>query len=164
MGEELSLAAIEFGMKAFENALDRAMEKENVSRETRRVTVAILDQAYQYVIFCIEHGEKPDAKALASFLRMKGVLISHLSGNESLECYTAVAEFALGLRSKAAMVRGGPIGATLAASLLVLDLLEIGNSCEFAQEWYYESFIHKGVEKSARSPQITQSVQRTTLP
>jgi hypothetical protein len=55
------------------------------------------------------------------------------------------------------MIKGGPIGIVAGLGLLVLDGLEIANSCEFIQEGYYELFLKssdvtlKPVQRSSRA-------------
>ncbi len=86
----------------------------------------------------------------------------NLSGDESAECYAAIAGFVIdGWEAKSGLK--SPITATATIGILVLDTLEIGNSCNFAQEAYYDTFLNPRTKISAIRQEVRKEPTSSTL-
>jgi hypothetical protein len=147
----LKAAGSDAAMKLFLQKLDAFLQGRNVSTMTRNRIIAIVTHAQEYVDLCQKMGRNPsDKRALTVFLMQKGIFIAHMSQDESAECYASVAGFAIDAFTKAEFSLGRPPGAALYASFMVLDILEMGNSCEFLQAAYYDAFLKQAPTVSAR--------------
>lgn len=143
------------GMKAAMTLLDDLLTKQNVSSDTRAMVVNSFEMMWEYVPYAISQGKNPsDKKVLAQFLANKGSKLVKYLGNDSANCAIAMVDFLLSAQRAGTTTGALPL-ATLAYGLAVLDLIEVGNSCEFAQIAYYEAFIR---ESSVKIQPIRQSV------
>jgi len=133
----------EAGLKVATEALDRIMAEKGVSQEIRDQVITIAEMMYEYIPYAIEQGKNPtDGKVLAAFLAAKGKHIATMFGNESLNCAISIVAFVLSAQKAATTTGTGfPPAIALAYGLAVLDLIDVGNSCEFAQRAYYEAFL-----------------------
>jgi hypothetical protein len=130
------------GMKAAMASMDRLMEKKGVSKEVREQIINAAEMMYEYIPYAIEQKENPtDGKVLAKFLLMKkGTKVAKMFGNESVTCAISIVDFLLAAQT-AVTTTGFPPAMALAYGLALLDLIDVGNSCEFAQQAYYEAFM-----------------------
>ncbi len=132
--------------KAVSHALDQLLQKQKVPQETREAILNSFEMLYEYIPYAIEQGKSPsDGKILAKFLATKGMKMSKYLGNNSINCGIALVEL---LKSGATAVEttNSPAVAFLPAPVLAwglatLDLIEVGNSCEFAQDAFYHAFL-----------------------
>ena len=130
------------GMKAAMQRLDQALEK-RVEPETREAIVNSIEMMYEYIPYTIKQGKNPtDGKVLAEFLAGKGAKMSKYLGSSPVNCAAAIVEFLLSSKNAyASTATGFPPAITLAYGLALLDLIEVGNQCEPAQQAYYDLFL-----------------------
>ena len=98
---------------------------------------------YEYIPYAIEQKSDPtDGKVLAKFLAGKGMKMAQLFGNDSVNCGLSIVELLLSANKASTVSATGFLPAAVAAwGLALLDLIEVGNSCEFAQQAYYDAFL-----------------------
>lgn len=150
--------------KALSRILDGFMTKRGVPKETREAITNSFEMMYEYIPYAIEQGENPsDGKVLAKFLANKGMHAAKYLGNNSIGCGLAIVDL---LKSGAAAFEATNSPAALALPVPVLawglaslDLIEVGNSCEFAQDAYYHLFL----KDSAHVRQRASAVVTVTL-
>jgi hypothetical protein len=76
------------------------------------------------------------------FLYEKNKPLAKLLGNEAVGCGLAMVDLVTSIRDAAVATKSGfPPAITLAYGLALIDLLEVGNNCSFAQQAYYEAFL-----------------------
>jgi hypothetical protein len=143
-------AALELGLtttqKVVSQKLDDLLKANRVPTETREMMVNSFEMMYEYIPYAIKQGKNPsDGKVLAEFLATKGMKTAKYLGNNSINCGIAIVEL---LRSGTTAIETStsPAAAVLPAQVLAwglasLDLIEVGNSCEFAQDAYYHAFL-----------------------
>lgn len=132
--------------KMVSQQLDQLLTKHHVPQETREAILNSFEMLYEYIPYAIEQGKSPsDGTVLAKFLATKGMKMSKYLGSNSINCGVALVEL---LKSSATAVEtsSSPAAAFLPAPVLAwglatLDLIEVGNSCEFAQDAYYHAFL-----------------------
>jgi hypothetical protein len=163
LSKDITKTYLKEGMKS-------ALKKVGASEKMIGVAVFVVDNSILYIEFCTKNRINPDdPKALAAFLESKSKGMLKLLDNDDLKCVIALYDFSKGLYKRAPMVRGGPIPATIVASLTLLDLLGIGNSCTFVQEAFYHAFLKSsspGRLPTARPPRCEEppSPQSITFP
>lgn len=131
--------------KLVSQRLDELLKRQNVPVETREAFIQSFEMMYEYIPYALEQRENPSSgKVLAKFLATKGMKMAKFLGNNSLNCGIAIVEL---LKSGATAVEtsSSPAAAFLPAPILAwglaaLDLIEVGNSCEFAQDAFYHAF------------------------
>ena len=143
-------AASELGLtttqKVISQKLDELLKKNQVPAETREMIVNSFEMMYEYIPYARKQRKNPsDGKVLAEFLATKGMKAAKYLGNNSINCGIAIVEL---LKSGATAVETStsPAAAFLPAPVLAwglatLDLIEVGNSCEFAQDAFYHAFL-----------------------
>jgi hypothetical protein len=131
------------GMKTAMNVMDRMMEKKGVSKEVRENVINAAEMMYEFIPYAVAQRENPtDGKVLAKFLALKGTKVAKMFGNESVNCAIAIVDFLLATQKAAGTTATGfPPALALAYGLALIDLIDVGNSCEFAQLAYYEAFL-----------------------
>jgi len=158
----LKVAGADAAMKLFLQKLDKFLQQRNVSTETRNRMIAIVTHAGEYVDFCNKMHKNPaDKGALLAFFTQKGIFAAHMTQDESAECYASIAGFAVDAYQDAELNAGGPAGIALYVSFLSLDVLEMGNSCEFLQQAYYDAFLKSAPTAASRETK-KQSIQRSS--
>ena len=76
------------------------------------------------------------------FLYTKNGHVAKLLGNEAVDCGLAMVDFVLSVRTATAATNTGfPPAITLAYGLAIIDLIDVGNSCNFAQQAYYDAVL-----------------------
>jgi hypothetical protein len=142
--------------KVVSQKLDELMRQQGVPQATRDAIVNSFEMMYEYIPYAIKQGKNPsDGKVLAEFLAKKGMYMSKFLGSNSVSCGAAIVGL---LQSGAAAmeVSASPGGAFLPAPVLAwglatLDLIEVGNSCEFVQDAYYHTFLRESAYVRGRS-------------
>jgi len=131
------------GLKFVLARLDEAMRSRGVADETRERVLTCFKMMYEYVPYAIKQGKDPtDAKVLRDFLLSKGQDTLKLFGNDALNCGLATVDFVLSAtRAGSISMSGNVPGASLAWALAAIDLIDVGNSCDIAQQAYYEAFL-----------------------
>jgi hypothetical protein len=132
--------------KAVSQKLNDLLTQQKVPAETREAILNSFEMMYEYIPYAIKQGENPSSgKVLAEFLATKGMKMAKYLGNNSVNCGIAIVEL---LKSGATAVQtsSSPAAAFLPAPVLAwglatLDLIEVGNSCEFAQDAFYHAFL-----------------------
>lgn len=140
----------ELGGTAFQKLvsqrLDSALASNNVPQDTRDMFINSLEMMYEYIPYAISQKKNPsDGKVLAAFLASKGRKMAKYLGNDTINCGVALVEF---IKSTAAATEVStspgvlylPVP-VLAWGLAALDLIEVGNSCEFVQDATYHVFL-----------------------
>lgn len=137
--------ASQLGMKAAMQRLDGFLQRRGVEEATRNMIVNSSEMMYEYIPYTISQGKNPtDKKVLAEFLAIKGSKLVKYLGNDAVNCGAAIVEFLMSAnKAYGSTASGAPPVIALAYGLAVLDLIEVGNSCEFAQRAYYEGFIRE---------------------
>ena len=150
---ESILAAGDLGMKSASAALESYLTSRGVSDETRKAIINSLEMIYEYVPYCYKQHKNPeDKKVLMEFLITKGEKIAKFGGNENLNCGLAILDLVKSTRTAMSTSRSGNVPLVVITwGLAMLDLIEVGNSCEPAQRAYYEAFLRQS------------SVARTTM-
>ena len=140
-----SLLAGSLGMAAAMKTLDQLMTEQGVSEEARAQIINAASMMYEYIPYCIEQKKDiTDGKVLRDFLITKGSKTLQMFGNDSVNCAMAIVDFLMSTKTAAGTTSTGiPPAIVLAYGLAVLDLISVGNSCEFAQQAYYEAFLRK---------------------
>jgi len=135
----------QLGMKAAMQQLDAYLKKRGVNEETRDMVVNSMEMMYEYIPYTIAQRKDPtDGKVLAEFLAVKGTKMSKYLGVDAVNCGAAIVEFLMSAnKAYASTASGVPPVITLAYGLALLDLIEVGNKCEFAQKAYYEAFMRE---------------------
>lgn len=132
--------------KIVSQKIDELMQKNNIPKETREAIIISFEMMYEYIPYAIEQGENPSSgKVLAKFLATKGMKSAKFIGNDSLNCGIAIVEL-LKSGATAVNISSSPAVAFLPAPIIAwglatLDLIEVGNSCNFMQDAYYHVFI-----------------------
>ena len=129
------------GMKAMIQKLDGYLAKQGVQKESRDAIMNSFEMMYEYIPYAAKQGKNPtDSKILAEFLAKKGLKTAKHLGSDPVNCGIAVTEFLLSFRDAvASQATGAPPLILLAYGLAMLDLIEVGNSCEPVQRAYYEA-------------------------
>lgn len=136
--QELGLTALQ---KEISHQLDQLLQNQRVPQETREAILNSFEMLYEYIPYAIRQGKNPtDGMILADFMATKGMKMSKHLGNNSINCGIALVELFKSFNT-AAKISYAPTAAVLAWGLAVLDLIEVGNSCEFAQDAYYQLFL-----------------------
>ena len=132
--------------KVVSQKLDSLMAAKNVPKETREMLINSLEMIYEYISYARKLSQNPsDGKALRGFLATKAGKMAKFLGNDPINCGVALVEF-LGSTEKAVTVSRSreaiylPVP-VLAWGLAALDLIEVGNSCEYVQEATYHVFL-----------------------
>jgi hypothetical protein len=166
------------GLKAL--AIKPLINSLPLPQEQKDVLQWLASNATDYIAFCavtpnmipytktsmIAFVTKNAPKILAS--GAKG--IGQMGGHQTVECISQIALTILQFNSRLGLAKGGPIGITAGIGLLLLDALEIGNSCEFVQEGYYNLFLKtadiklKPVQRQSRQIQNVYTILEPTLP
>lgn len=132
--------------KIISQKLDELLTARNVPKDTRDALINSLEMMYEYIPYVAkQHGIPSDRKLLNDFLSAKGKKMVKFAGNDRINCIIALLDF-LDSSSKAVKLSSGAAAAVLpvpvlAWGLATLDLIEVGNSCEFVQEATYHIFI-----------------------
>jgi len=150
------------GDLAFRTAIehmDQLMAEKGVSSDTRSEIKDCLAIIYQYIPYAIEQGKNPtDSKVLAKFLAEKGMKTAKLFGNDGVNCGISIVEFLLSVKNAVGVSGSGfPPAAVMAWGFAVIDLIDVGNSCEFAQQAYYDTFLK---ESSVRLNSVRVGVEQ----
>ncbi len=152
-------AAKEFTENYLKEAMQIAMEKAGASPQLIDISVFVVENSLAYAAFCATQRKKPDdPMALAAFLESKGKGVLKVAGNDDLKCAIALWDFGKGLYTRGKFLRGGPVPATIVASLTLIDLLGVGNSCSFVQEAFYHGVLETSSPK--RVP-VARATRRT---
>lgn len=131
------------GLKLAQERLDVLLKHQGVEPETRARILTLMGMMYEYIPWAIAQKKDPtNGKILARFLAPKGMDATKLLGNEDLNCGIAVVEFVLNSK-RVYLSQGYPPFMLLAFGLSVIDLLSIGNTCDFASQAIYEAFLRK---------------------
>lgn len=142
--------------------LDTAMKNRGVSEETRNAIINSFQMMYEYIPYCIEQKKDPtDAKVMSAFLARKGMFMAKYFGNDSVNCGLAIVDFILAAKAAQASNALGPVAWTMAYGMAMLNLIEVGNSCEPAQMAYYELFLR---ETSVKLQPVRSQVQSLHMP
>lgn len=130
-------------MKTVVQQLDDAMKARGVSETTRGHMLEIFQMSYAYIPYVIAQKKDPtDVKVLMEFLAIKNKHLAKLLGNEAVDCGIAMVDFIGSVRTAAVATKTGfPPAIVLSYGLALIDLLEVGNSCSFAQQAYYEAVL-----------------------
>jgi hypothetical protein len=157
---EIGQLSSQLGMKVAMQQLDAYLRKRGVDEDTRNMIVNSMEMMYEYIPYTIAQKKDPtDGKVLAEFMLIKGTKMAKYLGTDSAKCGAAIVEFLLSAnKAYASTATAFPPAITLAYGLAVLDLIEVGNSCEFAQKAYYEAFIR---EHTVKLEPIRARVQST---
>jgi hypothetical protein len=145
------------GTKFVVAKIDELMKSRGVNEETRNAITNSVEMMYEYIPYAIKQGKDPaDGKVLAEFLATKGKHMAKYLGNDSVNCGLAIVDLIKSVGTASRSSGALPL-ATLRWGLAVLDLIEVGNSCEAAQAAYYELFLreHSSTISSARSRAAT---------
>ncbi len=150
---DLGLSATQ---KLVSQKLDDLLKAQKVAPEVREAMLNSFEMMYEYIPYAIEQGENPSSgKVLAKFLATKGMKTAKFLGSNSINCGIAIVELiksgstAVQVSSSAgALFLPAPV---LAWGLATLDLIEVGNSCEFAQNAYYDLFMKESSYAIQRS-------------
>ena len=142
--------------KIISQKLDELLKSNNVPTETREMFVNSFEMMYEYIPYAIKQRKNPsDGKILAEFLATKGMKTAKYLGKNSINCGVAIVDL---LKSGATAVETStsPGAAFLPAPVLAwglasLDLIEVGNSCEFAQDAFYHAFLKDSAPVIRRS-------------
>ncbi|HEX2553595.1 MAG TPA: hypothetical protein VHL98_07840 [Microvirga sp.] len=131
------------GMKGAMTMLDEHMRSRGVSEETRSAVINTVEMMYEYIPYAIKQGKDPtDGKVLAEFLMTKGKHMAKYMGNDAVNCGLAIIDLIKSSQTATTLTKTGNVPlATLTWGLAMLDLIEVGNSCEPAQYAYYELFL-----------------------
>jgi len=133
--------AVELSVDSAKALLEAALDKAGASKQLKDVALFVVENAVLYTQFCAKQRRKPDDVAsLFAFLKEKGKSTLKLSVDD-LACAIALYDFAEGLWKRKSLWKGGPIPATIVASLTLLDALGAANSCTFIQEAFYHAFL-----------------------
>lgn len=122
--------------------LDQQLQKRNVSEQSRANLLLIADLMYQYIDYARTQGLDPTNKTvLAKFLGEKSKNTVKLLGHEGLNCSLAIVDFLLsaGRAGSSFSAASLPL-TTITLGMALLDLIEVGNSCDAVQQAYYEAF------------------------
>jgi hypothetical protein len=132
--------------KVVSQKLDEFLKAKKVEPETRETILNAFEMMYEYIPYAIQQGKNPsDGKILAKFLATKGMKTAKFFGSSPVNCGLAIVDL-LKSGSTAVEISSSPAAGFLPAPVLAwglaaLDMIEVGNSCEFAQRAYYEAFI-----------------------
>jgi hypothetical protein len=151
--------------KIVSQRLEAFLKARNVEPATRETVINAFEMMYEYVPYAIQQGKNPsDGKVLAKFLATKGMKAAKFFGSSPVNCGLAMVDL---LKSGATAVEtsSSPAAAFLPAPVLAwglaaLDMIEVGNSCEFAQRAYYEAFIRDSNYVTKRSSERAGSLNR----
>ena len=147
------------GIKAAAQQIDDYMIKRGVSEETRSAVINSIGMMYEYIPYAIKQNKNPsDGKVLAEFLATKGSHVAKYFGNNNVNCGLAILDLLKSIHTATTSVQVANVPlATLTWGLAMLDLLEVGNSCEPVQMAYYEAFLRNS---SVTIKPIRTSVRR----
>ena len=153
IGEDFGKSA---GKKIVVDRLKALMAMYKVPPDLQRMLVFAVDNSVEYVDLCVKTGKKPDdPKVLTEFLINKGVFTAKMASDD-LACAVSLVEFVNNLRKNVPKARG-LIPAALVTSLTALDVLAVGNSCQFVQEAYYHAFL------ASSSPHVRPPPRRSEI-
>ncbi len=129
-------------VRAALDQLDNLLAEKNVDADVRARIKTCAALMYEYIPYAIEQRKDPtDAKVLALFLTGKGLKTATLFGHDGVNCAISIVELLLSIqKATAASSTAVPPLVVLAWGVAMLDLIEVGNSCEFAQQAYYHAF------------------------
>ena len=139
---------LDLGFAKAMQMLDSELRAQGVEARTREQIVTLCRLMLEFIPYAIAQGKDvTDAKAFADFATKRGLQQATLWGSDAVNCGVAITGF-LGTAAKVrtAVARTGPGAvplAVLAAGLLLLDLIEIGNSCPIVQQAWYEGIIRR---------------------
>jgi hypothetical protein len=140
--------------KVVVDRLKALMAKYKVSPDMQRMVVFAVDNSVEYVDLCVKTRKKPDdPKVLTEFLISKGVFTAKMASDD-LGCAVSLVEFANNLRKNVPKAKGF-VPAALVVSLTALDVLAVGNSCQFVQEAYYHAFLETSTPHVSAIPRRT---------
>lgn len=143
------------GKKVVVDQLKALMAKYKVSPDMQRMVVFAVDNSVEYVDLCVKSRKKPDdPKVLTEFLITKGVFTAKMASDD-LGCAVSLVEFANNLRKNVPKAKGF-LPAALVVSLTTLDVLAVGNSCQFVQEAYYHAFLETSAPYVNAIPRRTE--------
>lgn len=105
-----------------------------------------------YMSWCLTQGMKPYDKGTVVKYVVKnaaaigldsGKLAADIAAWNNLSCAFTIGQVALSFKSsRLPLIQSGfPISVVSGVGLLMLDLIDIGNECEFVQEAYYHAFL-----------------------
>lgn len=135
-----------FGTLAFREAMSRLdvlMKERGVSIESRDDIKNCAALLFEYIAYAQRQSRDPtDRKVLVKFLDTKSRGTLKLLGNDSINCGLSIIDLLITARHANAATASGllPVAVT-AWGLAVLDLIEVGNSCSFVQQGFYELFL-----------------------
>ena len=142
--------------KLVSQKLDDLMKRNNVPSETREAFINAFEMMYEYIPYAMKQKKNPsDGKVLAEFLATKGMKMAKFLGNNSINCGVALVDL-LKSSTTALEVSESPAAGFLPAPVLAwglaaLDLIEVGNSCEFVQDATYHMFLKDSAAVISRS-------------
>ncbi|CAG9258711.1 hypothetical protein PUN4_320067 [Paraburkholderia unamae] len=127
------------------------------------------EMMYEYIPYAMKQAKNPsDGKVLAEFLAGKGMHAAKFLGNNSINCGLAIVDL---LKSGATALEAtnSPAVAVLPVPVLAwglasLDLIEVGNSCEFAQDAYYYLFLKDSAYVKERASAAFEASAKRILP
>jgi hypothetical protein len=135
------------GVKFVSERLDHFLEEQKIDSETREAIKNSIEMMYEYIPYAIEQKEDPtNGKVLAKFLATKGMYMAKYFGNDAVNCGIAIVNFMQSIYKAGKYGRGLPL-TTLFWGLAMLDLINVGNSCEPAQKAAYELFYKQSTAK-----------------
>lgn len=151
--------------------LKRLIDSLPLPRDQKTLLTWFAGSQYDYTAWCMTEGKTPYSKqSMIAYTLEKGPKVfvetsksfGKFSHQQNVICVSTIAAVVLELRSRVGLMKGGPIGMTAGIGLLMLDLLEIGNSCEFVQEGYYDLFL-KSSDVTLKLPQRRSSVAQKDI-
>ena len=132
------------GLKVLMQNLDELMKNKGIEPDTREMIINSMEMMYEYVPYTIAQGKNPtDGKVLAEFLTKKMAKTLKYFGSDGTKCAAAIVEFLISSKDAYLYGRGALPAAVLAYGLALLDLIEVGNSCEPVQKAYYEAVLRE---------------------
>jgi len=142
--------------------LDEQLVKKGVSSSARAAVINSIELMYDYIPYAIAQGKNPsDGKVLAEFLLTHGGKTAKYLGNDAVNCGVAIVDFLLSIRTAASTSEILPV-AFLTWGIAMLNLLEVGNSCEPAQMLTYELFMKTSSVKL--NPIVKEVNNANTMP
>lgn len=102
-------------------------------------------------------GKLKNPKSLMPYLVAKGIIFANLSGKQQAECGAAIAGLITTIIASPALVGFGPAGWVALVGFTIIDLIEVGNKCEFIYEHYH-------IDKAVQKQQLLSSVELQPFP
>jgi len=124
-----------FGKKSFLDVAKSNIKKQKILKDNEvDFVISLLDNSYELVELAAKKNGALTKADVANFMVQRGLAFTSLSNSQLVSCGTSIVSLATFLSTPKSAAIGTPIGATAYASLLALEMLDVGGNCYLAYQ------------------------------